>query len=189
MPKTFAILYGRKPASVLPPQTEVPTQVVLPLEIGQLASFLKNSHLFGKQVAFLRGKGKRELLTSAALTMRSILADPNNFALTSAESALVLPVFEQILADLNRFVEAIPFRRKVGFVRRNLIATFHQVYVLRHLCQAIICKLQLAQGNPPSRCPAGSPMDLDAKRYVRDSFRSVVGSGWDKEEWRVYDYL
>ncbi len=128
------------------------------------------------------------MLRSATLALRSAILEAAEERTAHPGDESLLASYERLLADLNRIVEAIPFRHRVGLLRRNLIATFQQIFILRNLCQAMVCRLRYQHGKAVSDPPVGSFLDADARRAHRDILHAVA-DGWDRESWNVYDYL
>jgi len=162
--------------------------VALPADLKELATFLRRADSFGSNIAFWRGKTRSKLLQSVIFTLRSYLIGFDGDQYTPQQAEALLTTFTRILEHLNRIVESIPFRNKVGFLRRNLISTFQQVYILRHLCQAIVCRLRPLLPDAAPGLPAGTLLDREARSALRASME-FVGSAWDRESWNVYDYL
>lgn len=160
----------------------------LPREVAELAVFLRGARSLGIQVAFWRSKANLSLLDSATLALRSVLLSSACDSPDLPHSPILLEIYEELLVNLSGIVESIPFRGKVGLLRRGLIATFQQIFVLRHLCQAIVCRLRMAQHDFAAPLPAGSLLGIETKHAQREAFRFVAGD-WDKQSWNVYDYL
>ncbi|MCW5964531.1 MAG: hypothetical protein KIT83_10880 [Bryobacterales bacterium] len=160
----------------------------LPPEVAELAVFVRRARSLGNQVAFWRSKANLSLLKSATQAMRAVLLSATWDSTDDPPNPALLGAYKELLVNLNAIVESIPFSSRVGVLRRSLIDTFQQVFVLRHLCQAIVCRLRMALQESDAPSPAGSLLDADTKRAHRAAFQSVAG-GWDNQRWNAYDYL
>lgn len=179
---------SREGSAIDPSRTRTqPVGESLPRPIADLAAFLRDAASLGYQVAFWRSKARSALLRSAADALRSELA-AEYLPGESPEFQELLCAYEDLLLRLERVVESVPFRSKVGLLRRNLISTYQLMFILRHLCQAIVCKLRAQHTGRTPSLPGGSLLDSTEKRRVREAFQPLA-PGWDKESWDVYDHL
>ncbi len=160
----------------------------LPSDVTELIKFLRTATSLGTQVAFWRSRGQLQLLQSVSYTLRAVSlsaqSDITNIQLAKAQ----LAAYSELLLLLDRIVEAVPFRSKVGLFRRNLIGTFQQVFILRHLCQSIVCRLMCQLKVSVRALPAGSLLSPEWKHDHRELLQPVA-VGWDQEYWNIYDYL
>lgn len=169
------------------PRSEEAAMPLLPQPIADLQVFLRSAATLGTQVAFWRSKARLQLLEAASDSMRSKLLEdspsPGSKDLLAQTAA-----YEEMLVALSQIAALVPFHNRVGILRRNLIPTFQRIFVLHHLCQAIVCRLRIQDPNRNAMLPAGSLLDAEAKLALRKSFQHLA-QGWDKESWQVYDYL
>jgi hypothetical protein len=101
---------------------------------------------------------------------------------------MVLAALDELSESVAKLKQAVPFRNRVGAIRRSLMPAYQEIFILHQLLLAVTCRLRM-RSQPGETAPRpGSLMDLDSKRELRESLRGVL-TFWRKEEWHVYDYL
>jgi hypothetical protein len=160
----------------------------LPHEVRELIGFLRGARRLGVQVAFWRTKGKQQLLEAASGAMRSELLCYEPCEAAEPDTPQTLRAYEQLLANLELLIESIPFNNKVGLLRRNLITTYQQVYILRHLCHAMVCRLRMRMNSCEPFRALDFPVPQNELKSIRNQFCVKVPS-WDRGSWDVYDHF
>lgn len=177
----------RKPE--LPGNANGPAPPALPPALSSLARFLRTATSLGTEIAFWRSQSQLSQLRQASSELHSILLNPHVFELPEPNHSMVLTALESLAKDVERLKQAVPFRSRVGAVRRTLLPAYQEIFILHQLLLAVTCRLR-ARSVPKGELPPhpGSLMDTESKMELQHSFRHVLGF-WSKEEWRVYDYL
>ncbi|MDZ7638292.1 MAG: hypothetical protein U5J83_08605 [Bryobacterales bacterium] len=161
----------------------------LPPALDSLARFLQAASNFGTEIAFWRSHARLIELRQASAELHSILLSPQVFEMAEPNRTTVLNAFESLLGAVGALKEAVPFRTRVGAIRRSLVPCFQEIFVLHQLTLAVVVRLRLHKTDPDGLPPrAGSLMDLDAKRELAQSLHTAMPF-WQKEEWNVYDHL
>jgi hypothetical protein len=174
--------------SELPERSVQDVAATLPEDLRELIGFLQGASRLGSQVAFWRSKGRHQLLDSAAGTLRCEILSFDPTEKPDQETAANLRAYEGLLNSLDRLIQSIPFDNKVGVLRRNLIATYQQVYILRHLSHGMVCRLRMRMALCEPQPVSESQVAIETLRELRKRFSKAVPS-WDRESWNVYDHF
>lgn len=160
----------------------------LPPALSSLARFLQSATVLGNEVAFWRSQSRISELRQASSELHSILLNPHVFALPEPNRSTVLAALDELSESVARLKQAVPFRNRVGAIRRSLMPAYQEIFILHQLLLAVTCRLRMRSAPGEAAPRPGSLMDLDSKRELRESLRSVL-TFWRREEWHVYDYL
>jgi hypothetical protein len=161
----------------------------LPPALASLERFLRTATRLGTEIAFWRSQSHLSELREASSELHSILLNPHVFELPEPNHSWVLKAMESLEGNVAQLKQAVPFRTRVGVMRRSLLPAYQEIFILHQLLLAVTCGLR-ARSVAKSELPArpGSLMDVESKMELQHSLRHVLGF-WSKEEWRVYDYL
>jgi hypothetical protein len=157
--------------------------------LTSLERFLRTATRLGTEIAFWRGQANLSQLREASSELHSILLNPHVFELPEANHSWVLEAMDSLEGSVARLKQAVPFRTRVGVLRRSLLPAYQEIFILHQLLLAVTCRLRarsVAKCDLPPH--PGSLMDIESKLELQHSLRHVLGF-WSKEEWRVYDYL
>ncbi|MCC7340351.1 MAG: hypothetical protein IT170_04630 [Bryobacterales bacterium] len=163
--------------------------VALPTSLDSLARFLFTASTLGTELAFWRSHARLEHLRQASKELQSILLCPQVYEMTEPDRSAVLAAFEALLEPLAALRDAIPFRTRVGILRRSLVPCFQEIFILHQLTQTVVVRLRLRKdAGGPLAATAESIVDADERRSLQQSLSAAMPY-WRKEEWNVYDCL
>ncbi|MCC6265112.1 MAG: hypothetical protein IT169_16175 [Bryobacterales bacterium] len=163
--------------------------VALPTSLDSLARFLHTASTLGTELAFWRSHARLEHLRRASKELQSLLLCPQVYEMTEPDRSAVLAAFEALLEPLAALKDAVPFRTKVGILRRSLVPCFQEIFILHQLTQAVVVRLRLRKqaGTAFAERPVGI-VDPGERRSLQQSLSAAMPY-WRKEEWNVYDCL
>lgn len=170
------------------PNANAQPTAALPAALDSLARFLRVASALGTEIAFWRSNARLESLRQASAELHSILLSPHVFEMPEPDRSTVLSAFESLLEPLAALKQAVPFRTKVGVIRRSLVPCFQEIFILHQLTLAVIVRLRFREAAGPLPASPVCPADLDARRELQQSLNAAMPF-WRKEEWNVYDQL
>ena len=160
----------------------------LPPKLLEAKEFLAKAVGLGSELAFWRGNSRLGLLRDANEEMRILLAHPRVFAATPDRHVSMRTGLEAMLEAIAKLAEAVPFRTKVGLLRRSLIPCYQEIFILRSLLESAICRLKFSDPDSEPLHRPGELLHADARVQLRQA-AGAVAALWDDKEWDLYDYL